>query len=150
MGQINSKLDIKDTTQAMQEFAKQTEYMNMREDLLDDALMDGALGHLGQRMAVSLRTPLYHTAFDGDEEEEADSIVNQVLSEIGLDVGSKVWLVAAPRRPPAAGGPPPWDAEYFLQMADAPSAIPAVASAEAESDQSAADIERRLAKLQLP
>jgi division protein CdvB (Snf7/Vps24/ESCRT-III family) len=32
-----------------------------------------------------------HTQFDGDDvEEEADSVVNQVLTEIGLDMGSRM------------------------------------------------------------
>lgn len=32
-----------------------------------------------------------HTQFDGDGvEEEADSVVNQVLTEIGLDLGAKM------------------------------------------------------------
>eukprot|EP00624_Nannochloropsis_granulata_P004547 evm.model.NODE_32581_length_16376_cov_18.250671.8 len=67
---MNEQMDAKDTAKVMAEFTKQNEYMNVKEDMLDDALMD---------------------AFDGDDvEEEADSVVNQVLTEIGLDVGARM------------------------------------------------------------
>ena len=40
MGDINSQMDVKETTKVMQEFTKQNEHMNIKEDMLDDALMD--------------------------------------------------------------------------------------------------------------
>ncbi len=47
----------------MEEFSRQNEAMGMREELMDDALID---------------------AFDGDQEEEENAIVDQVLAEVGM------------------------------------------------------------------
>lgn len=44
MGKMNEKMDAAETAKVMQEFAKQNEYMNVKEDMLDDALMDAVSG----------------------------------------------------------------------------------------------------------
>lgn len=44
MGDINAQLDPAATAKVMQEFARQNEYMNMREDLIGDALQDAVSG----------------------------------------------------------------------------------------------------------
>merc|ERR1719378_808466 len=50
----------------MQEFEKQSEIMDMKEEMMSDVI-DDALG-------------------DEDDEEESDAIVNQVLDELGLQL----------------------------------------------------------------
>lgn len=79
MKDVNDSVSAADTAKIMAQFAQQNEMMGLREELIDDALID---------------------AFDGEGvEEESDAIVNQVLTEIGLDVGSK--MAEAPSGQPA-------------------------------------------------
>lgn len=46
MGQVNAQMDPKKTAQVMQEFGRQVEMSNVKEDMLTDALAD-AVGHPG-------------------------------------------------------------------------------------------------------
>lgn len=93
MGKMNEKMDAAETAKVMQEFAKQNEYMNVKEDMLDDALMDAVSGW---RMLFFVNTHIHlhtntYTQFDGDGvEEEADGVVSQVLEEIGIAQGHKM------------------------------------------------------------
>ena len=52
------------------EFEKQSEIMEMKEEMMEDAI-DDAMG-------------------DEEDEEEGDKIVQQVLDELGLDLGDKL------------------------------------------------------------
>ena len=54
----------------MMEFEKQSEIMDMKEEMMEDAI-DDAMG-------------------DEEDEEEGDKIVQQVLDELGLDLGDKL------------------------------------------------------------
>merc|ERR1719508_190229 len=54
----------------MQEFEKQSEIMDMKEEMMSDVI-DDALG-------------------DEDDEEEGDAIVTQVLDELGLQMGDQI------------------------------------------------------------
>jgi len=70
MGTANALLDPKEMTKTMNEFAKQNEMANIREEMMDDALTD---------------------AFDNDElDEEADQVTNQVLAELGLELDNQM------------------------------------------------------------
>ncbi|KAG5177036.1 chromatin modifying protein-like protein 2B [Tribonema minus] len=81
MKDVNAQLSPQEMAAVLQQFALQSETMGMREELMDDALTD---------------------AFDGDGvEAETDAIVDQVLTEIGLDMTSK--MADAPTGKPAAG-----------------------------------------------
>ncbi len=60
----------------MEEFSRQNEAMGMREELMDDALID---------------------AFDGDQEEE-NAIVDQILAEVGMEATGK--MLDAPQSKP--------------------------------------------------
>jgi charged multivesicular body protein 2A len=78
MGKMNSAVDAKEMSKMMMEFQKQTEIMNMKEELMDDALTD---------------------AFDNDEiEEEAEEITSQVLAELGVELDSQMVGLNAPRK----------------------------------------------------
>lgn len=78
MGKMNSAVDAKEMSKMMMEFQKQTEMMNMKEELMDDALTD---------------------AFDNDEiEEEAEEITSQVLAELGVELDSQMVGLNAPRQ----------------------------------------------------
>ena len=62
MKQVNDAVSTADVAKVMQQFAQQNEMMGLREELMDDALID---------------------AFDGEGvEEESNAIVDQVLTEV--------------------------------------------------------------------
>ncbi len=60
----------------MEEFSRQNEAMGVREELMDDTLID---------------------VFDGDQEEE-NAIVDQVLAEVGMEATGK--MLDAPQSKP--------------------------------------------------
>ncbi|OQR85223.1 hypothetical protein THRCLA_10733 [Thraustotheca clavata] len=60
----NKQMDMNRFQKTLMEYEKQNEMMNIREEMIDDTLID---------------------AFDEDEDEE-NLVVDQVLSEVGLDL----------------------------------------------------------------
>ena len=77
MGKMNDAVDAKEMTKMMMEFQKQTEIMNVKEELMDDALTD---------------------AFDNEDiEEEAEQITNQVLAELGVELDGQMAGLYAPQ-----------------------------------------------------
>ncbi|GMH64739.1 hypothetical protein TL16_g04029, partial [Triparma laevis f. inornata] len=68
MAAANKAIDIKKLNASMQQFQRQNELMGVTEDMMSDALCD---------------------AFDDDGlEEEADLLTNQVLDELGVQLGA--------------------------------------------------------------
>ena len=65
MGKMNAKMNIPQIQQIMAEFEKQNEMMGMKEEMMGDA-MDEAFG-------------------DDEDEDEEESIVGQVLQELGVE-----------------------------------------------------------------
>mmetsp|Transcript_14359 Transcript_14359/g.20571 ORF Transcript_14359/g.20571 Transcript_14359/m.20571 type:complete len:229 (-) Transcript_14359:160-846(-) len=81
MSKMNTAVDVKDIQKIMNEFGRQTEMMNMKEELMDDVLSD---------------------AFDTEGvEEEAEHVTNQVLAELGLELDSQMVGLNAPKKTPA-------------------------------------------------
>lgn len=70
MTAMNKVMKPEQLNKTMQEFGKATAKMDMTEEMMNDAL-DDILNESG-------------------DEEACDSIVNQVLDEIGIDISSKV------------------------------------------------------------
>ncbi|XP_055327984.1 charged multivesicular body protein 2a-like [Paramacrobiotus metropolitanus] len=70
MGQMNKQMNLPQIQKIMQEFEKQSEIMDMKEEMMNDA-MDDAIGA-------------------DDDEEETDQIVNKVLDELGLQIADQV------------------------------------------------------------
>lgn len=70
MQNMNKQLNLPQIQKIMQEFEKQSEIMDMKEEILNDAI-DDAMG-------------------DEDDEEESDAVVNQILDELGLDLSDKL------------------------------------------------------------
>lgn len=66
MMSMNKQLQLPQIQQIMQEFEKQTEMMNMKEEMMNDVIDDAMEGE--------------------DDEEESDAIVSQVLDELGLQM----------------------------------------------------------------
>ena len=66
MATMNKKMNLPEIQKIMMEFEKQSEIMDMKEEMMDDAI-DSALG-------------------DDDDEVEGDKIVTQVLEEIGIEL----------------------------------------------------------------
>jgi Tfp pilus assembly protein PilV len=72
MKQVNDAVSTADVAKVMQQFAQQNEMMGLREELMDDALID---------------------AFDGEGvEEESDAIVDQVLTEVSCTLILSVYI----------------------------------------------------------
>merc|ERR1711970_20298 len=70
MGNMNKQMKLPEIQKIMMEFEKQTEIMDMKEEMMSDVI-DDALG-------------------DEDDEEESDAIVTQVLDELGLQLSDQL------------------------------------------------------------
>ncbi|XP_067945752.1 charged multivesicular body protein 2a-like [Watersipora subatra] len=70
MSTMNKQLKLPQIQKIMMEFEKQSEIMEMKEDMMNDAI-DDAMG-------------------DEDDEEEGEAIVSQVLDELGLQIGDQL------------------------------------------------------------
>eukprot|EP00794_Sanderia_malayensis_P017383 gene17383-19122_t len=66
MAQMNKQLKLPEIQKIMMEFEKQSEIMDMKEEMMNDAI-DDAMG-------------------DEDDDEESEAVVNQVLDELGLSL----------------------------------------------------------------
>lgn len=83
MATANSAMDSKETMKIMAEFTKQNETLTVKQEMMDDALMD---------------------AFDNEElDEQADEVTNQVLAELGVELDSQLAGVNAPSKKPVSG-----------------------------------------------
>jgi len=78
MATANSAMDVKAMTKIMQEFTRENERLEVKQEMMDDALID---------------------AFDNEEiEEEADQLTNQVLAERGVELDSQMVGLSAPTK----------------------------------------------------
>ena len=76
MSVANNAMDVKATTKILQEFQKENERLQVKEEMMDEALID---------------------AFDNEEvEEEAENLTNQVLAELGVELDSQMVGLSAP------------------------------------------------------
>merc|ERR1719187_2028894 len=75
MMNMNKQMKLPEIQKIMQEFEKQSEIMDMKEEMMSDAI-DDAMG-------------------DDDDEEESDAIVTQVLDELGLQLTDQLTAVPA-------------------------------------------------------
>lgn len=81
MTKANSAIDTKEMHKIMADFQRQNEVMEVRQELMDDALTD---------------------AFDAEDlEEEADQVTGQVLAELGIEMDQKFVGLSAPSKMPA-------------------------------------------------
>nr|CAB3230641.1 charged multivesicular body protein 2b-A [Phallusia mammillata] len=76
MGQVNKQMDPQKIAQTMQQFERENAKMEMSEEMINDTL-DDVLNESG-------------------DEEEQDSIINQVLGEIGIDISGQMNNVNVP------------------------------------------------------
>merc|ERR1712004_412663 len=79
MMMMNKQMKLPEIQKIMQEFEKQSEIMDMKEEMMNDAMGDE------------------------DDEEETDAIVTQVLDELGLQLGDQLSGVNAPSGSIATG-----------------------------------------------
>lgn len=70
MQNMNKQLNLPQIQKIMQEFEKQSEIMDMKEEMMNDAI-DDAMG-------------------EDDDEEESDAVVAQVLDELGLQLSDQL------------------------------------------------------------
>jgi hypothetical protein len=76
MSVANAAMDVKATTKIMMEFQRENERLEVKQEMMDEALID---------------------AFDNEDlEEEADQLTNQVLAELGVEMDSKMVGLEAP------------------------------------------------------
>lgn len=81
MSKANNAIDAKEMHKIMAEFQRQNEVMEVRQELMDDALTD---------------------AFDADGlEAEADEVTGQVLAELGIELDQQLVGLSAPSSTPA-------------------------------------------------
>ena len=74
----NQQMDISKTTKIMAEFQRENERIQVKEEMMDDVLMD---------------------AFDTEGmEEEADQLTNQVLAELGVELDQQLVGLNAPAK----------------------------------------------------
>jgi charged multivesicular body protein 2A len=86
MQRMNTAMNIPALQKIMMEFEKQSEMMDMKQEVMDDTI-DDALA-------------------DSDEEAETDAVVSQVLDELGLSLNGEMSAVpqnAKPQAVPSAG-----------------------------------------------
>jgi hypothetical protein len=80
MGKANAAMNPAETAKIMAEFTRENERLVVKEEMMNDALID---------------------AFDNDElEEEADEVTAQVLAELGVEMDSKMVGLDAPNARP--------------------------------------------------
>ncbi|XP_064489813.1 charged multivesicular body protein 2a-like [Ornithodoros turicata] len=70
MQNMNKQMNLPQIQRIMQEFEKQSEIMDMKEEMMNEAI-DDAMG-------------------DDEDEEESDAVVTQVLDELGLQLADKL------------------------------------------------------------
>jgi len=80
MGAANAAIDSKETMKIMAEFTRQNETLQVKEEMMNDALID---------------------AFDNEDlDAEADEVTNQVLAELGVELDSQLVGINAPSKKP--------------------------------------------------
>lgn len=80
MSVANSAMDVKETTKIMAEFSRENERLQVKQEMMDDALID---------------------AFDNEEvEEEAEQVTSQVLAELGVEFDEKLVGLHVPSSKP--------------------------------------------------
>ena len=129
MRSMNRQINLPGIQKIMQDFERESEIMDMKEEMMNDAIDD----------AVD----------DENDEEETEAIVNQVLEEIGINLTQAVRLTRAGR---ATGGgacahggvrPRCHTTRRGQQAGPIPTAVPAKAApAEAARDDVDAQVRR--------
>merc|ERR1711881_802682 len=76
MGSMNKQMKLPEIQKIMMEFEKQSEIMDMKGEMTEDAI-DDVMG-------------------DEEDEDESDAIVSQVLDELGLQLNDKLGDAAVP------------------------------------------------------
>lgn len=80
MATANGAMNVKETTMIMQQFQRENEKLQVKQEMMDEALID---------------------AFDADGvEEEADQVTAQVLAELGVELDSQMVGLNAPSAKP--------------------------------------------------
>ncbi|KAM9831236.1 charged multivesicular body protein 2a [Neosynchiropus ocellatus] len=99
MATMNRQLKLPQIQKIMMEFEKESEIMDMKEEMMNDAI-DDAMG-------------------DEDDEEESDAIVTQVLDELGLNLSDELSNLPATGASLSAAGARKSEPQAALADADA-------------------------------
>uniref|UniRef100_A0A8C9LGJ7 Charged multivesicular body protein 2A n=1 Tax=Pavo cristatus TaxID=9049 RepID=A0A8C9LGJ7_PAVCR len=106
MATMNRQLKLPQIQKIMMEFEKQAEIMDMKEELMNDAI-DDAMG-------------------DEDDEEESDAVVSQVLDELGLNLTDELSFFPPPegQLAPCWGSPKGYFSPLFIPLFQAVCFLP--------------------------
>lgn len=77
LGSMNRQMNLPALQRIAMEFEKENDIMDQRQEMMDDAIDD----------ATGL-----------EDEEESEDVVNQVLDEIGIDLGQAVCITSLSRK----------------------------------------------------
>lgn len=84
---MNRQMNLPQISRIMQEFEKQSDMMDMKEDMMNEVI-DDAMG-------------------DEEEEEETDAVVKQVLDELGVQLNQQLSDLPSPGEPLSSGSKAP-------------------------------------------
>ncbi|XP_065887155.1 charged multivesicular body protein 2a-like [Dysidea avara] len=83
MHNINTKMNLPQLQKIMMEFERETEIMDLKEELMSDTI-DDVIG-------------------EADEDEESEAIVSQVLDELGVEIGDQLVGLGPSNKVPQVG-----------------------------------------------
>jgi charged multivesicular body protein 2A len=89
MGSMNKQMKLPEIQKIMMEFEKQSEIMDMKGEMMEDAIGKSTF-LINYCRIVCFLSPLDDVMGDEEDEEESDAIVNQVLDELGLQLNDKL------------------------------------------------------------
>ena len=90
MGNMNKQMKMPEIQKIMMEFEKQSEIMDMKGEMMEDAIGNYFFRCLANAVLFLIALFLDDVMGDEDDEEESDAIVNQVLDELGLQLNDKL------------------------------------------------------------
>ena len=70
MANVNEEMDVKQISEVMREFAKESEKMGMQQEIMQD------------QMDMAMDT--------GDTEQQADEVYQQILGEVGMNLNEEI------------------------------------------------------------
>lgn len=103
LGSMNRQMNLPALQRIAMEFEKENDIMDQRQEMMDDAIDD----------VTGL-----------EDEEEGEEVVNQVLDEIGIDLGQAVRLIYIQRHFPSQS------TDMLSQLGETPSGLQKTAVAE--------------------
>ena len=90
MGNMNKQMKLPEIQKIMMEFEKQSEIMDMKGEMMEDAIGNNIENSVNFTKNKHFFFFLDDVMGDEEDEEESDAIVAQVLDELGLQLNDKL------------------------------------------------------------